>query len=272
MFQFLFKIRDLPLHPLSLSLSSNARSSNHFIKAAGSSSDYEGWCWPGSSAWPDFLAPAVRRWWAELFLTHPASRPDNTFTWNDMNEPSVFNGPEVTMHKVRPGHYNSHSISSFSRMPKKYVFPLISAGRRARTVRRLGAPWSAQRVRITRASCLVGGPTAALRECSSPLRAHTGLFRWISALRRRVDRGQQGRLGPSAGISSDAAEPQHCGYHALWRWRRRLLWESGSRTAHEVVPSGRVPTFLPVSCLYFLLYLPLPYCSLLLSFILVFCL
>lgn len=24
---------------------------------------------------------------------------DNLYTWNDMNEPSVFNGPEVTMHK-----------------------------------------------------------------------------------------------------------------------------------------------------------------------------
>lgn len=24
---------------------------------------------------------------------------DNLHTWNDMNEPSVFNGPEVTMHK-----------------------------------------------------------------------------------------------------------------------------------------------------------------------------
>ena len=23
----------------------------------------------------------------------------NLYTWNDMNEPSVFNGPEVTMHK-----------------------------------------------------------------------------------------------------------------------------------------------------------------------------
>lgn len=24
---------------------------------------------------------------------------ENMYTWNDMNEPSVFNGPEVTMHK-----------------------------------------------------------------------------------------------------------------------------------------------------------------------------
>lgn len=24
---------------------------------------------------------------------------ENLYTWNDMNEPSVFNGPEVSMHK-----------------------------------------------------------------------------------------------------------------------------------------------------------------------------
>lgn len=24
---------------------------------------------------------------------------ENQYVWNDMNEPSVFNGPEVTMHK-----------------------------------------------------------------------------------------------------------------------------------------------------------------------------
>ena len=36
----------------------------------------------------------------------------NLFTWNDMNEPSVFNGPEVTMHKDCGGweHRDVHNI------------------------------------------------------------------------------------------------------------------------------------------------------------------
>ena len=62
--------------------------------------DYEGWCWPGSSSWVDYTLPAARFWWEGLFSydKYSGSTP-NLYTWNDMNEPSVFNGPEVTMHK-----------------------------------------------------------------------------------------------------------------------------------------------------------------------------
>jgi alpha 1,3-glucosidase len=61
---------------------------------------YDGWCWPGSSAWLDFVNPAVQDFWASKFLleNYKGSTLD-LFTWNDMNEPSVFNGPEITMHK-----------------------------------------------------------------------------------------------------------------------------------------------------------------------------
>lgn len=40
----------------------------------------------------------------------------DTFTWNDMNEPSVFNGPEITMQKdnIHPGlgveHREIHNV------------------------------------------------------------------------------------------------------------------------------------------------------------------
>lgn len=33
------------------------------------------------------------------FLSYSQGSMENLYTWNDMNEPSVFNGPEVTMHK-----------------------------------------------------------------------------------------------------------------------------------------------------------------------------
>lgn len=37
----------------------------------------------------------------ELFVNCSSGQGsmENLYTWNDMNEPSVFNGPEVTMHK-----------------------------------------------------------------------------------------------------------------------------------------------------------------------------
>uniref|UniRef100_A0A8C5R3E1 Neutral alpha-glucosidase AB n=1 Tax=Leptobrachium leishanense TaxID=445787 RepID=A0A8C5R3E1_9ANUR len=62
--------------------------------------DYEGWCWPGSAAYPDFTDPEMRAWWSSMFsYDQYEGSVDNLFVWNDMNEPSVFNGPEVTMHK-----------------------------------------------------------------------------------------------------------------------------------------------------------------------------
>ncbi|EDV29833.1 uncharacterized protein TRIADDRAFT_37096 [Trichoplax adhaerens] len=61
---------------------------------------YEGWCWPGSSSWIDFINPEHRDWWASRFnLDNYPGSTNSLFIWNDMNEPSVFNGPEITMHK-----------------------------------------------------------------------------------------------------------------------------------------------------------------------------
>uniref|UniRef100_A0A9J8BZS7 Glucosidase II alpha subunit b n=1 Tax=Cyprinus carpio carpio TaxID=630221 RepID=A0A9J8BZS7_CYPCA len=55
--------------------------------------NYEGWCWPGGNE-NGQTNPIV----TTLLVAFQGSM-ENLFTWNDMNEPSVFNGPEVTMHK-----------------------------------------------------------------------------------------------------------------------------------------------------------------------------
>lgn len=62
--------------------------------------DFDGWCWPGSSSYLDVLSPEIRNWWASKFSysSYQGSTPW-LHVWNDMNEPSVFNGPEVTMPK-----------------------------------------------------------------------------------------------------------------------------------------------------------------------------
>ncbi|PCD22025.1 hypothetical protein AU210_015827 [Fusarium oxysporum f. sp. radicis-cucumerinum] len=61
---------------------------------------FDGWCWPGSSHWIDCFNPAAIEWWSGLFdYSVFKGTMENTFIWNDMNEPSVFNGPEVTMPK-----------------------------------------------------------------------------------------------------------------------------------------------------------------------------
>ncbi|TDZ39986.1 Glucosidase 2 subunit alpha [Colletotrichum spinosum] len=68
---------------------------------------FEGWCWPGSSNWIDCFNPKALEWWNQLYDydKFPGTMA-NTFIWNDMNEPSVFNGPEVTMPKDNIHHGN----------------------------------------------------------------------------------------------------------------------------------------------------------------------
>ena len=71
-----------------------------YIKDQTGKKDYDGWCWPGSSSYLDFTNESVRSWWADQFAynRYVGSTP-SLYTWNDMNEPSVFNGPEVSMQK-----------------------------------------------------------------------------------------------------------------------------------------------------------------------------
>jgi len=76
-----------------------ATRSGYYVKTP-SGSDYEGSCWPGQSSWLDYTNPVVRDFYAKLF--HYDNYKGSTkylYTWIDMNEPSVFSGPEITMHK-----------------------------------------------------------------------------------------------------------------------------------------------------------------------------
>lgn len=62
--------------------------------------DYEGWCWPGSSSYIDVFNPEVRGYYADQYLLENfKEQTEDMGLWNDMNEPSVFNGPEITMLK-----------------------------------------------------------------------------------------------------------------------------------------------------------------------------
>ena len=61
---------------------------------------FGGSCSSGTSTWLDFVGPQVREFWASKFLlSEYEGSTQDLYTWNDMNEPSVFNGPEITMHK-----------------------------------------------------------------------------------------------------------------------------------------------------------------------------
>jgi len=108
-----------------------AVSGGHFVKDAAGTADYEGNCWPGQSSWLDFLNPAVRQWYATLFLydRYKGSTPI-LYSWIDMNEPSVFSGPEVTMegdatHHGGVKHRAVHNLYGFYQMMATYEGQLL---------------------------------------------------------------------------------------------------------------------------------------------------
>ncbi|EGT43911.1 CBN-AAGR-4 protein [Caenorhabditis brenneri] len=73
---------------------------NKLLVKDAKGSIYVGNCWPGDSTYIDFLNPEARSWWSEQFSFDKYKGTSNdVHIWNDMNEPSVFNGPEITMHK-----------------------------------------------------------------------------------------------------------------------------------------------------------------------------
>ncbi|KAJ8697175.1 glucosidase II [Pleurotus ostreatus] len=83
------------------------------VKPKSGEGEYEGWCWSGSSSWIDFFNPGAWDWWKSLFKPYQLASGGWSWTqsteavhiWNDMNEPSVFNGPEISMPRDNV-HYN----------------------------------------------------------------------------------------------------------------------------------------------------------------------
>ncbi|XP_046915674.2 glucosidase 2 subunit alpha isoform X2 [Dermatophagoides farinae] len=97
-----------------------ASSQGLLTKDAKEDKDFEGWCWPGSSVWPDYLNPTVRDWWADKFdpKLFPGFEGGIVDYWNDMNEPSVFSGPEITAprdmrHMDNVEHREIHNIYGY---------------------------------------------------------------------------------------------------------------------------------------------------------------
>ncbi|CAI5451399.1 unnamed protein product [Caenorhabditis angaria] len=78
----------------------DAKDKGLFVKRADGTTDFEGHCWPGASEYLDFWHPETRSYWKDQFtFERYVGSTKDLFTWNDMNEPSVFSGPEITMDK-----------------------------------------------------------------------------------------------------------------------------------------------------------------------------
>jgi alpha-glucosidase len=67
---------------------------NQWVQKADGT-EFNGKVWPGQCAFPDFTRPETRSWWSGLYKNFMATGIDGV--WNDMNEPSVFDGTDGTM-------------------------------------------------------------------------------------------------------------------------------------------------------------------------------
>ena len=73
-----------------------------------------GECWPGDSSWIDFFNPLAVKYWQSLYDFKLFNGTNEKFGyWIDMNEPSVFSGPELTLpknvnHRVNATRYIPH--------------------------------------------------------------------------------------------------------------------------------------------------------------------
>jgi alpha-glucosidase len=67
---------------------------DHFVKNPDGTM-YVGKVWPGPSVFPDFTREQTRTWWGTLYT--PLVQDGVAGFWNDMNEPSVFESPTLTM-------------------------------------------------------------------------------------------------------------------------------------------------------------------------------
>lgn len=70
-----------------------------------------GHCWPGKSVWIDTLGALGQKVWGGFFKQF-VSNTTNLHIWNDMNEPSIFSGPETTAPKdlIHSGGHEERSI------------------------------------------------------------------------------------------------------------------------------------------------------------------
>lgn len=79
-----------------------------------SGNTFIGDCWPGKSIWIDTIGKIGQKTWYKLFtkFVHESSGSNNLHFWNDMNEPSVFSGPETTAPKdvIHDGNFEERSI------------------------------------------------------------------------------------------------------------------------------------------------------------------
>lgn len=102
-------------------LYSEAKEKGLFVRNADGQSDYEAVCWSGDASWIDVFNPKTWPWWIEQHLLAAQkleANARNVFIWNDMSEPAIFTGPEVTSPKdvIHYPHWENRDLHNINGM------------------------------------------------------------------------------------------------------------------------------------------------------------
>lgn len=86
---------------------------DNFVKNPDGS-EFVGVVWPGPAVFPDFTREKTREWWGGLYRQFV--KDGVAGFWNDMNEPSVFDGPDKTMpldtvHRIEEPGFNTRTAT-----------------------------------------------------------------------------------------------------------------------------------------------------------------
>lgn len=110
---------------------------DYFVDQQGMAGDYYvktkdgkpfvGTVWPGDTHFPDYTRPEVQRWWSSLYKDFMATGIDGI--WNDMNEPSVFGGPDGSMPEDNIHGVSRTLASSHLRYHNVYGYHMVKATR-----------------------------------------------------------------------------------------------------------------------------------------------
>jgi alpha-glucosidase (family GH31 glycosyl hydrolase) len=184
--------------------------------------------------------PAIRDWWSGLFTIHDyVGSTSSLYIWNDMNEPSVFNGPEITMpkdalHLGSVEHRDVHNVyglyyhmataegltrRGFQLVPKHGDRPFVLSRAFFAGTQRVGPVWTGDNA-ATWEQLKYEPCTAYLRASSVlVLRAHVWLHTLIWAGAGYFTFGAL-----SQGVRTNASFHEHCWASQLRRGCGRLLW------------------------------------------------
>ena len=102
-------------------LYNEAKEKGLLVRNADGQSDYEAVCWSGDASWVDVFNPKTWPWWIEQHLLATKkleANARNVFIWNDMSEPAIFTGPEVTSPKdvIHYPHWENRDIHNLNGM------------------------------------------------------------------------------------------------------------------------------------------------------------